>query len=247
MTAVDRDVASSHNRTQREYFERASHRTLARRPSPYLRRHVDVMAEAAGIGPGDRVLEIGSGMGRYTVMLAERGIAVEALDLSAQLLGNIEAANTTGRPIPVHPYDVVDCPPELDGAFDAVVGFFVLHHVHELTACLEAAARLVRPGGRVAFIEPNPVSPLYYVQIALTPEMSWHGERGMLRMTAEHMFPAMAAAGLADLRFRRFGLFPPFVTNRRPGARLEAALEGTRLPSPTRPFHLFAAARPPGG
>lgn len=244
MTAVDPDRTSEHNRSQREYFERAAHRTLRPTGSPYLRRHVDVMAEFAGISAGDKVLEVGCGMGRYTLLLAERGVAVEGLDLSPQLLEQLQECNAGRHEIPVHGFDIADCPPEMYGTFDAVVGFFVLHHVHDLAVCLDVLAKLVRPGGHVAFLEPNPINPLYYVQIALTPEMAWKGERGMLKMTTKDMYPVMAGAGLVDLRFRRFGLFPPFVTNRRIGARLESALEGVPLGAPSRPFHLFGGRHP---
>ena len=246
MALVDREGVAAHNRAQRQYFERAPHRTLRPTGSRYLRRHVEVMCDFVGVGPGDRVLEVGCGMGRYTMLLAEGGVAVEGLDLSPRLLEQLAAANATGRAIPVHAHDMLDAPASLHGAFDAVVGFFVLHHVHDLDACLGALAALVRPGGRLGFLEPNPANPLYYVQIALTPEMSWPGERGMLRMTPAAMFPPMAEAGLAELRFRRFGLFPPFVTNRRLGAGVETALERARLPGPARPFHLFGGRRRPG-
>ncbi|MEO6120996.1 MAG: methyltransferase domain-containing protein [Acidimicrobiales bacterium] len=244
MTVVDPDRASEHNRLQRSYFERAAHRTLRPTGSMYLRRHVDVMCDFVGISPGDKVLEVGCGMGRYTLLLAERGVAVEGLDLSPQLLEQLQACDGGAHDIPVHGHDIVDCPEEMYGTFDAVIGFFILHHVHDLEAVLAVLARLVRPGGRVAFLEPNPVNPLYYVQIGLTPEMNWKGERGMLKMTTRDMYPAMAEARLTELRFRRFGLFPPFVTNRRWGARLESALERVPLGSVSRPFHLFGGRRP---
>ncbi|HVF12969.1 MAG TPA: methyltransferase domain-containing protein [Acidimicrobiales bacterium] len=244
MTAVNGEGTAEHSRSQRRYFERASHRTLKPTGSPYLRRHVDLMCEFAEIGTGDRVLEVGCGLGRYTLLLAERGVAVEGLDLSQQLLDELQSYNAGRYRIPTHALDIIDCPPEMDGAFDAVIGFFVLHHVHDLDACLAAMARMVRPGGRVAFLEPNPVNPLYYVQITLTPEMNWEGERGMLRMRTREMFPAMEKAGLRELGFRRFGLFPPFVTNRALGAKMETALEGVPLGPLARPFHLFGGRRP---
>lgn len=245
MTSVDPEGTAEHNQLQRRYFEEASHRTLKPTGSLYLRRHVDMMCEFAGIGPGDRVLEVGCGMGRYTLLLAERGVAVEGLDLSSQLLEQLQAYNGGRYDIPVHAYDILDCPPSMESAFDAVIGFFVLHHVHDVEACLAALARLVRPGGSEAFLEPNPVSPLYYLQIAITPELNWAGERGMLRMRPSEMYPAMEQAGLGDLRFRRFGLFPPQITNRAIGARVESALERVPLGPPARPFHLFGGRRPP--
>ena len=244
MSAAHREGTVEHSRSQRHYFERVSHRTLKPRDSLYLRRHVDLMCDFAEIGKGHRVLEVGCGLGRYTIIMANRGVAVEGLDLSAKLLDELQTYNTSGRPIPTHALDILDCPPEMDGAYHAVIGFFVLHHVHDLDACLSTLARLVRPGGRVAFVEPNPANPLYYAQIALTPELNWQGERGMLRMRTREMFPAMERAGLGELSFRRFGLFPPFVSNRAVGAKVESALEGLRLGSPTRPFHLFGGRRP---
>jgi SAM-dependent methyltransferase len=133
------------------------------------------------------------------------------------------------------------------GTYDAVIGFFVLHHVHDLDACLEVAARLVRPGGRVAFVEPNPLNPLYYVQITLTPEMRWKGEKGIFKMHDRVLHPAMKRAGLVDVSTRRFGFLPPFVTNLPFGERLESILESVSLWERALPFQLFGGARSPDG
>ncbi|MGQ0679177.1 MAG: class I SAM-dependent methyltransferase [Actinomycetota bacterium] len=234
-----KEMFEQHNEFQRNYFEQADHRTLARAGSVYLRRHVDRMMRFAGIEPGMRVLEVGCGLGRYTFLLAERGIKVEGLDLSPQLLDRLERINDGRYSIPTHCFDLVDAPPEMNGAFDAVVGFFVLHHVHELKPCFEVAARLVKPGGSVAFLEPNPLNPLYYVQITLTPEMRWEGERGMLRMRPAVLFPAMSGAGLGRPSLERFGFFPPFVTNLPGALKLEDVLEKVPLWRPALPFQLF--------
>ncbi|MGH2706060.1 MAG: class I SAM-dependent methyltransferase [Actinomycetota bacterium] len=242
-TGSDEEVQfREHSRLQREYFEQAEQRTLKPTGSAYLRRHVDRMMEFARIGPGDRVLEVGAGMGRYTLILAERGVGVEAMDLSAQLLETIRG-ESEGR-IPVHALDIVEAPADMHGRFDAVVGFFVLHHVHDVEACLSMASRLVRPGGRVAFIEPNPSNPLYYVQIFLTPEMRWSSEKGLLRMKPQLLFPWMERAGLVDTDLRRFGFFPPFVTNLPFGVPLERAFERVPLWRPGLPFQLFGGERP---
>ncbi len=236
---------TDHNEYQREYFERADHPSLKPSGSLYLRRHVEAMVRFTGIQEGERVLEVGCGMGRYTFLLAERGIRVEGLDLSAQLLKKMREHNTEGYDIPLHAFDLLDCPTAMYGQFDAVIGFFVLHHVHDLQACFSAVAKLVRPGGRVGFLEPNPSNPLYYVQIFATPEMSWKGERGMRNMRKELLYPAMEQAGLRPTSFVRFGFFPPFITNRRWGARLETSLERVPVWQGAHPFQLFAGEREP--
>lgn len=235
----DGEGFEGHNRFQRDYFERADHRTLARPGSVYLRRHVQQMMEFAGIEPGMRVLEVGCGLGRYTFILAELGVKVEGLDLSPRLVEQLAQINGGRYEIPTHGLDMVDCPPQMHGRFDAVIGFFVLHHVHNLDQCFQAAARLAKPGGSVAFLEPNPFNPLYYIQITLTPEMRWKGERGMLKMHPDVIFASMQRGGLSACSVERFGFFPPFITNRRLGPPAEDRLSKIRLLQRVLPFQLF--------
>lgn len=235
-----------HNRYQRDYFEGAEHVTLTRGDSPYLRRHVRQMMEFAGIKPGDRVLEVGCGLGRYTFILAQMGVRVEGLDLSPELVRRLDELNAGRYDIPLHGHDLVDAPEEMYGSYDAVIGFFVLHHVHDLGACFEVAAKLARPGGRVAFLEPNPLNPLYYVQITLTPEMRWKGEKGMFKMRDRILHPVMSRAGLTGITTRRFGFLPPFVTNLPFGERLESVLESVPVWERALPFQLVGGGRPSG-
>src|SRR6202050_5908445 len=48
-------------------------------------RLFDDLTRIAGLGAGDRVAEIGCGTGQATVPLAERGLAVTAVELGAPL------------------------------------------------------------------------------------------------------------------------------------------------------------------
>ncbi|MGH2687729.1 MAG: class I SAM-dependent methyltransferase [Actinomycetota bacterium] len=229
-----------HSRFQQEYFQR-THRTLVRADSPYLRRHVDKMVAFTGMRAEDRVLEIGCGTGRYTLIMARQGMRVEGLDLTPELLETLRA-DAGDLDIPLHACDVIDCPPEMHGTFDMVIGYFVLHHLHDLDASFAALTRLVRPGGKVAFMEPNPLNPLYYFQITLTPEMSWRGEKGIFKMRPDLICGSMEQAGLRDLAVQRFGFFPPQVTNLPGGTALESVFE--RFPvRASLPFQLFGGIR----
>lgn len=228
-----------HNRSQVRYFERAGKEAMKPVDSPYVRSQVDELVRFAGLGQGAHVLEVGCGMGRYTLPLAERGLRVEGLDLSQALLERLERFNAGRYELALHCLDILDAPAKLGGRFDAVVGFFTLHHLHELEGSFAAMARLVRPGGRIAFLEPNPLNPLYYVQIVLAPGMTWAGDKGILQMRPRTVFAAMHAAGLGDLALRRFGFFPPVVANRRWGSRAEDVLERFPPWRPLLPFQLF--------
>ncbi len=100
------------------------------------------------------------------------------------------------------------------------------------------------PGGRVVFLEPNPYNLLYYVQILFTPGMTWEGDGGIVRMRRRLIFRAMERAGFTRCAMTRFGFFPPFLTNRPWGARLEAWLERVPVWRPALPFQLFRGERP---
>jgi SAM-dependent methyltransferase len=236
---MSRQSIEAHNRAQIAYFERAGKRAMQPSFAPYVQRQVDRLVRFAALEPGERVLDVGCGMGRYAFALAERGLVVEGLDLSEALLERLRAFDGGRYGIPVHCGDILHPPEELRQRFDAVVGFFTLHHLHDLGACLQSMRTLAPPGGRIAFLEPNPLNVLYYVQMAVVPGMSWEGDKGIVNMRPRTVFQAMEAAGLENRALERFGFFPPFVTNRPWGARLEARFEAVRLWRRFLPFQLF--------
>lgn len=230
---------TDHNEGQRRYFEERPLPRMVPVRSPYLLRQVEELVRFARLAPGDRVLEIGSGMGRYTLLLAEKGLSLEGMDLSPVLLERLRTYDGGQHPIPLHAFDVAEPPADLKGHFDAVIGFFTLHHLHDLKACYRGMADLLAPGGRVAFLEPNALNPLYYLQITFTPGMTWKGDKGMLEMRRGPVFRAMKSAGFTELTLERFGFFPPFLSNRRAGRKLEELLERIPLLRPVLPFQLF--------
>ena len=228
---------------QRRYYEGREKRHMLPTGSPYLRRHVDELVRFAGLGPSQRILEVGCGMGRYTLLLAERGLQVEGLDLSPVLLERLRTFDGGRFDIPLHAADIAFPPTTLAGRFDAVVGFFTLHHLHDLGRSFAAIARLVRPGGRIAFLEPNPLNPLYYVQILITPRMTWRGDAGIVRMRRAVVFRAMEEAGIRRLSRVRFGFFPPFLANLARARPLEHRVERVLPLRPILPFQIFGGER----
>jgi 2-polyprenyl-3-methyl-5-hydroxy-6-metoxy-1,4-benzoquinol methylase len=211
--------------------------------TPFIKRQADKILELSGLKPGDRVLEVGCGMGRHTFYLAEKGIKIEGLDLTPGLLEQLRKFDGGRYQIPLHCGDVLDFTAQLAGKFDGVIGFFVLHHLFDLETSIQAMAQLAKPGGRLAFIEPNPMNPLYYVQIALVPGMSWKAERGLINMRYSVIARAMRSAGLAQPIAKSFGFLPRFITNQKWGSSLENLLDRVGLLDPIRPFQFFGAQR----
>jgi SAM-dependent methyltransferase len=214
---------------------------LDRSATPYTLRHVDAAIAAGAIGPGDRVLDVGCGLGRYTVALARRNLTVEGMDLTPALVDRLRQA---APGIVAHVGDLAAPPAALAGRFDVVTGFFVLHHVADLPAAFRGVRALLRPGGRAVFVEPNPLFPGYYVQITVTPGMSWKGDGGIVRMRPGRLAAAASAAGLEGFATERFGAFPPFLANRPAGGRAERALEAVPGWRPLRAFQLFSMHAP---
>lgn len=237
-------MSAEHNAHQRSYFEGKTNPRMIPVQTPYVRRQLAEMIRFAGIRAGDRVLDVGCGMGRHTIPLADLGFAVEGLDLSPRLLDQLRAYDGGRDRIATHAADVASPPAGLEARFDAVVGFFMLHHLGDLEACFRAVARLVKPGGALAFLEPNGLNPLYYVQIAFTSGMTWRGDGGVFRMRRRPVLRAMRAAGLEELRLERFGFLPPFAANTRLGTRLDPWLERVPVWRSALPFQLLGARTP---
>lgn len=87
--------------------------------------------------PHARVLEIGAGEGELAQRLADAGHDVVAIDPTVR----------STFPVQQTTFEAFDAPPE---SFDAIVSQLVLHHVEDLDAAMEKAARLLRPGGLLA-------------------------------------------------------------------------------------------------
>ena len=116
-------------------------------------RHV---FEQAGIAPGMRVLDVGSGAGDVALLLADLvgpDGAVVGIDQNPAILATATArARDLGhRNITFVTGDVSDA--TFDRGFDAAVGRLVLMYLADPVAALRRIAGHLRPGGVVAFQE----------------------------------------------------------------------------------------------
>jgi hypothetical protein len=98
---------------------------------------------------------------------------------------------------------------------------------------------MLKPSGRIAFLEPNAYNVSYYLQILLSPRMTWEGDKGVCQMRPGVVFPAMEKAGFRNLRLRRFGFMPPALANRKPFRLIERAMESLPPLKPVRAFQIF--------
>jgi SAM-dependent methyltransferase len=97
---------------------------------------------------GERILEAGCGMGRFTEVLAATGADVWSIDATAAVESN--AANNGGHPnVHVAQADLF-APPFAPGSFDRVLCVGVLQHTPDPARAFAGLAALLKPGGRIA-------------------------------------------------------------------------------------------------
>ena len=109
----------------------------------------------------NRVLEVGCGTGLFTKELAGTDNAIVAIDISERLILKAKARVSSGKV-----YFIVGNAYETgfkSESFDFIVGCSSLHHL-DLDPALKEFLRILKPGGRVLFTEPNMMNP----QVALT-------------------------------------------------------------------------------
>jgi SAM-dependent methyltransferase len=134
----------------------AEHERLIRQ-AKWLAAHTERLFREAGIGPGQSVLDLGSGVGDVALIAARlvgpsgevvgierdpRSIARAAARVAEASLGNVSFTKSDATQIPS------------DNPFDAAVGRYILMFLPDPVSVLLSLSRLVRPGGILAFQEP---------------------------------------------------------------------------------------------
>ena len=113
----------------------------------------EALAEAAGIGPGTRVLDIGCGSGELCALAAGRGAEVAGIDAAEGMI-EIARRRLPGADLRVGPMEQL---PWEDGAFDVATAVNALQFAADYVGALAEAARVVRPGGVVAICNWGPL------------------------------------------------------------------------------------------
>jgi SAM-dependent methyltransferase len=137
-------------------YDAVSHRVLLR--SFFERIAEDVATVAA---PGARVLEVGCGPGRLSILLARRhGLEVTGLDLDPAMIERARAnaarsqdSDARGPSFVVADVASMGFP---DASFDLVLSTLSMHHWTDPAAGLAEMARVLRPGGRTLIWDLRP-------------------------------------------------------------------------------------------
>ena len=163
----------------------------------------------AGIGPGQRVLDLGSGAGDVAMLVARivgpsgEIVGVER-DTHSISIARSRVAEAGLRNVNFTQSDVSQVPS--NKPFDAAVGRFILEFLPDPVAVLRSSSQLVRPGGILAFHE-----------VSYAPVL----------LLSAHLPLWSAAASLTQEIFRRSG------ANTEIGLALYRIFKEAGLPAPT--------------
>ena len=133
-----------------EYYNRMIHYSQRRALEPWLR-----------VAPGDRVLDVGCGVGRWSSMLASRGALVTGMDLSPTMI-NEATRRAAIKDVAGRCRFLVQDLAALDAGetFDLVLGVTVLQHILDprpLRSAVRRMAEHLAPGGRMVLLEAAPL------------------------------------------------------------------------------------------
>jgi SAM-dependent methyltransferase len=180
-------------------------------------RRARFFVEHGGLRPGRLALEIGCGTGLFLDQVAQSGATVRALDLSTHLLARARA-RVAGRANVALQCGNAEQMPYPAGTFDAVYGSSVLHHL-DLDRALAEVFRVLKPGGRIVFTEPNILNPQCAVMFKVDATKPFFGvspdEMAFSRFRAVR---ALRAAGFGQATVTPFDFLHPST----PGALVQS-------------------------
>ena len=166
-------------------------------------------AKLDDIAAGDRALELGCGLEMHYWELADRGVDVTAIDIS-QVAIDQASAKAESRGLDPSKFlrmnaEQLEFP---DDTFDVVYGNGILHHL-DLDRSLSEISRVLKPGGRMLFVEPSGHNPVINLYRRLTPSQRTEDEHPLMMSDLDLMrryfsdvdaahfhFTSLAALGL---------------------------------------------------
>ena len=129
----------------REYFDKVANQWDDMRRTFFGEGVRRASIEAARVGPGMVVADVGTGTGFLAELALDAGAEVIGIDISEGMLAQV-TSRFAGRRFEARQGDTAALPLQT-GEADAVLGNMVLHHAEDPPAAIREMARALKPGG----------------------------------------------------------------------------------------------------
>lgn len=104
------------------------------------------------IKPGDKILEVGAGTGRYSLHYASKGYEVEAVELTKSNIEEFKKNIDENMNVSVHEGNALDLSMYKNNLFDITLVLGPIYHlfsIEEKEKALEEAIRVTKPHGKI--------------------------------------------------------------------------------------------------
>ncbi len=169
-------------------------------------RRAGFVRDALGPAPEKIILEIGCGSGEITPYLSGHFKLVVGVDVSFGLLKkfNSRLSGTAAAGVLADGERL----PFKERSFDGICGNNILHHL-ELDIILPVCARYLKPGGRLAFAEPNLMNPQNWIENKTFVRKYRPYSPDEMPFTRWHAVNKLARHGFRNARVRPFDFLHP--------------------------------------
>jgi len=179
-------------RKQRELYDQGWRRALeiGKEERGNIRTNLEFLEQTDLLKEGDKILEIGCGIGSVVFRLSERGYDVIGTDISTEAI-NYGLNKYGDIKLEVHAAETL---PFEEESFDVVLSFDLFEHIAATDKHLSQVSRVLRPGGYYLFQTPNKYSNVVF-ETLWTKSLKWrryhpslHSPGQLKRRLAKHGF-----------------------------------------------------------
>lgn len=150
------------------------------------------------------IVDFGSGTGRVTIFLLQKGYKIYAVDISKRSLDNLKKVSSFLKLKKLQTFSSI---PE-NKKFKAIVGADILHHI-DIDIYLSKFFGSLSENGKIVFSEPGAFNLSWYLYLSIFHD--WNVERGLVQCSYYNLKNKLKKSGFKNIKITGLGLFPrPF-------------------------------------